>query len=161
MSRIFTSSWRIGAIFGKRGTVPARYFTFTTGCTQHTKRRSIPSTRSLTTKVIRNPFHLQYILLRLSGNGIPISNSCEALQTRRNTSYFILLLRAGPTHRGCRRTPLTRTSRGVAFQPGAFQDDAFQTGNVKQQSSTGDIEFAVLAQSVFHMWNQVFTDEGW
>jgi hypothetical protein len=50
---------------------------------------------------------------------------------------------------------------GIAFQPGAFQGNAFQTGDVKLQRSTGDIEFAVLAQSVADMWNQLFAQEGW
>ena len=50
---------------------------------------------------------------------------------------------------------------GRAFQPNAFQANAFQTGNVKLQRSSGDIEFAVLAQDVLNMWNQLFTTEGW
>jgi hypothetical protein len=50
---------------------------------------------------------------------------------------------------------------GVAFQPGAFQSNAFQSGDVKLQRSTSDIEVVVLAQSVLDMWNQLFADEGW
>jgi hypothetical protein len=50
---------------------------------------------------------------------------------------------------------------GIAFQRDAFQTHAFQTGDVKLQTDTGDVEFAVLAQSVLDMWNQVFNDEGW
>jgi hypothetical protein len=50
---------------------------------------------------------------------------------------------------------------GTAFQPGAFQGNAFQTGDVKLERSTGHIEFAVLAQSVLNMWNQLFATEGW
>jgi hypothetical protein len=42
------------------------------------------------------------------------------------------------------------------------QPNAFQTGDVKlERGSTGDIEFAVLAQSVLDIWKQIFTDEGW
>ncbi len=50
---------------------------------------------------------------------------------------------------------------GAVFQPGAFQANAFQTGDVKLQRDAGDAEFAVLAQAVLDMWNQVFNDEGW
>jgi hypothetical protein len=50
---------------------------------------------------------------------------------------------------------------GGAFQPGAFQPNAFQTGDVKLESDTGDLDFAVLAQSVLDMWNQLFAREGW
>jgi hypothetical protein len=50
---------------------------------------------------------------------------------------------------------------GTAFQPGAFQSDAFQTGDVMLQASPSDIEFATLAQSVFDMWSELFKNEGW
>jgi hypothetical protein len=50
---------------------------------------------------------------------------------------------------------------GSAFQPGAFQSSSFQTGEVKLQSSNGDIEFAILAKSVLEMWNELFRNEGW
>ena len=50
---------------------------------------------------------------------------------------------------------------GITFQPGVSQANAFQTGDVKLQRDAGDAEFAVLAQAVLDMWNQVFNDEGW
>jgi hypothetical protein len=49
----------------------------------------------------------------------------------------------------------------AAFQSTAFQANAFQTGDVKLQKDDGDIEFAVLAESVLAMWNKLFTEEGW
>jgi hypothetical protein len=39
--------------------------------------------------------------------------------------------------------------------------DAFQSGEVKLETSTGDIEVVVLAKSVLDMWTKLFTDEGW
>ena len=48
---------------------------------------------------------------------------------------------------------------GSAFQPGAFQSNAFQTGDVKLEGP--ETEFAVLAQSVFDMWERLFASEGW
>jgi hypothetical protein len=50
---------------------------------------------------------------------------------------------------------------GAAFQPGAFQGNAFQVGNVMLQANPDDIEFSCLAQSVFDMWNHLFVNEGW
>jgi hypothetical protein len=50
---------------------------------------------------------------------------------------------------------------GMAFDPGSFQTDAFQTGDVKLQASPEDIEFAVLAKSVLDMWERLFTTESW
>jgi hypothetical protein len=41
------------------------------------------------------------------------------------------------------------------------QDVFDDIGEVKLQRSTGDIEFATLAQSVWDMWNQLFAKEGW
>jgi len=49
---------------------------------------------------------------------------------------------------------------GAAFQLGAFSN-AFQLGEVKQQADSTDIEFAVLAQSILNMWDQLFAQEGW
>jgi hypothetical protein len=48
---------------------------------------------------------------------------------------------------------------GSAFQPGAFQANAFQVGDVKLQGP--DIEFAVLAKSVLDMWDRLVISEGW
>jgi hypothetical protein len=50
---------------------------------------------------------------------------------------------------------------GSAFQPGAFQGNAFQVGNVMLQADPDDIEFSGLAQSVLDMWNNLFRTEGW
>src|SRR5215475_6535814 len=49
---------------------------------------------------------------------------------------------------------------GAAFQLGAFSN-AFQLGEVKQQATSTDVEFAVLAQSILNMWDQLFAQEGW
>jgi hypothetical protein len=49
---------------------------------------------------------------------------------------------------------------GRIFQPGVFDPKVFQTDDVKLQSSTGDIEFAVLAQAVLTMWDELFAN-GW
>jgi hypothetical protein len=46
---------------------------------------------------------------------------------------------------------------GAAFQP----DAGFQMGDVMQQVTPNDIEFATLAKSVLDMWNRLFEAEGW
>jgi hypothetical protein len=50
---------------------------------------------------------------------------------------------------------------GAAFQPGAFQADAFQVGSVVLEAQPDDIEFSGLAQSVCDMWKKLFAQEGW
>jgi hypothetical protein len=78
------------------------------------------------------------------------------------SKHFVL--RAPPTGRsnppGMPSHAANTYVSGAAFQPGAFSD-AFQLGEVKQQADSTDVDFAVLAQSVFNMWNQLFAQEGW
>jgi hypothetical protein len=49
----------------------------------------------------------------------------------------------------------------AVFNSAVFDSATFDVGRVRLQSSTGDIEFAVLAQSVKEMWDKLFIDEGW
>jgi hypothetical protein len=49
----------------------------------------------------------------------------------------------------------------AAFQPGAFQANAFQVGSVVLEARPDDIEFSGIAQSVLDMWKNLFAREGW
>jgi hypothetical protein len=48
----------------------------------------------------------------------------------------------------------------TVFQPGAFQRNAFQVGDVMLQATPQDILFSDLARSVLQMWDQLFQAEG-
>ena len=50
---------------------------------------------------------------------------------------------------------------GTVFQPGVFQSNAFQVGDVMLAASPNDLLFSDIAQSVMNMWNQLFKTEGW
>ena len=73
--------------------------------------------------------------------------------------YFVPLLRAGLIRRACRATPPIPTCRGQPLNWAHFL--MFQLGEVKQQADSTDVEFAVLAQSILNMWDQLFAQEGW
>ncbi len=50
-----------------------------------------------------------------------------------------------------------------AFQPGAFQDDAFQTRTyiVTKTAPHTNVDFAKAADAVMQMWNRLFTANSW
>jgi hypothetical protein len=47
----------------------------------------------------------------------------------------------------------------AAFQPGVFQRNAFQVGDVMLQAAPQDVLFSNLARSVLDMWAQLFQSE--
>jgi hypothetical protein len=49
----------------------------------------------------------------------------------------------------------------AAFQPGVFQRNAFQVGDVMLEATPQDMLFSDLAWSVLDMWEQLFQSERW
>jgi hypothetical protein len=51
----------------------------------------------------------------------------------------------------------------AAFQPGAFQDNAFQTrtGIVSETAPAKHVDFEKAADAVMSMWNKLFATHGW
>jgi hypothetical protein len=51
----------------------------------------------------------------------------------------------------------------AAFQPGAFQGNAFQTrtGIVSETAPANHVDFEKAADAVMSMWNKLFATHGW
>ena len=80
-----------------------------------------------------------------------------------SSKHFVL----GPVPEGRINPPGTPSNAAntyvvsAGFQPGPFQDDAFETDGVWLEAEPEPVEFAPLAQKVLKMWDSLIVEEGW